>query len=109
MVAGGGEEGGGWEGEEGIVVFVSSAVWASIEPRTDWEGVWAGSKTDDDAYTIMPTLLNHLLSLDPREPTYTGSTLGCSYRPHMYYQGLGYALSYGVVSHPGLLPDGDIG
>lgn len=54
-------------------------------------------KTDEDAYTIMPNLLNHFLSLDPREPTYTGSTLGISYRPHMYYQGLGYGYSYGVV------------
>lgn len=54
-------------------------------------------KTDDDAYTIMPNLLNHLLSLDYREPTFTGSTLGCSYRPHMYFQGLGYALSYPLI------------
>lgn len=58
----------------------------------------ACSKTDDDAYTVMPNLLNHLLSLDHREPTFTGSTLGCSYRPHMYFQGLGYALSYPLVS-----------
>lgn len=66
--------------------------------QADFESCAVFSKTDDDAYTIMPNLLNHLLSLDYREPTFTGSTLGCSYRPHMYFQGLGYALSYPLVS-----------
>jgi hypothetical protein len=70
-----------------------------VERAKDGRGrqaLWV-MKTDTDSYSIMPNLLDFVLSLDPFEPTYFGSSFGASYRNMHYFQGLGYGVSWNVL------------
>lgn len=55
-------------------------------------------KTDDDTFHVLPNLLTALASLSCSMPIYLGTSWGCSQHFPYHFGGLGYALSWPLVS-----------
>ncbi|WWC66787.1 uncharacterized protein I206_100692 [Kwoniella pini CBS 10737] len=71
--------------------------WLRYVGREGARQAWWVLKCDDDTLPLIPNLLQTLLTLDPNQPTYFGSSLGRWTGYHYYFQGMMYGFSWGVV------------
>ncbi|WWC58179.1 uncharacterized protein I303_100715 [Kwoniella dejecticola CBS 10117] len=71
--------------------------WLRYVGRKGARQAWWVLKCDDDTLPIIPNLLHLLLTFDPNQPIYLGSSLGRWTGYHYYFQGMMYGFSWGVV------------